>query len=115
MHKLIFYSCGGKNVKFILPLALLATTLAVSPSYANEEKIAAGKEVAKKCAGCHGMNGKSLSQTQPHLAGQRPKYLVKQLKAFKSGERKDPTMKMMVKNLTETDMENVAAYFASLK
>jgi cytochrome c553 len=51
----------------------------------------------------------------PHLAGQHAPYLVKQMKDFKSGARKDPVMAPMAKPLSDQDMENLAAYFASQK
>jgi len=74
----------------------------------------AGKQIATAiCAACHGPTGHSLSPEFPNLAGQRPEYIVKQLKAFKAGERKNPVMSTIVPNLDEPDMENVAAYFAS--
>ncbi len=50
---------------------------------------------AGACAGCHGANGKSAIPTYPNLAGQNAAYIVKQLKDFQSGARKDPTMSAM--------------------
>lgn len=75
----------------------------------------AGKAKAQTCAGCHGMNGISNNPLWPNLAGQKEAYLVKQLKAFKDGTRTDPMMSPMAKPLTEQDMQNLAAYFSSLK
>ncbi|MNF18324.1 Cytochrome c-552 [compost metagenome] len=51
----------------------------------------------------------------PNLAGQNAPYLLKQLKAFKDGQRKDPMMAPFMAPLTEADLENLAAYYASLK
>lgn len=75
----------------------------------------AGKAKAQSCAGCHGMNGISNNPLWPNLAGQKEAYIVKQLKAFKDGTRTDPMMSPMAKPLTEQDMQNLAAYFSSLK
>ncbi|MBE8163034.1 MAG: cytochrome c [Bdellovibrionaceae bacterium] len=74
-----------------------------------------GKARAATCFACHGAKGISVSPVWPNLAGQKQAYLVKQLKAFKSGARKDPSMKPMVAGLSVQDMEDIAAYFSSLK
>lgn len=76
---------------------------------------AAGKAKSATCAACHGADGNSAAPNFPKLAGQGESYLLKQLKDFKSGARKDPTMTGMVAPLSEQDMENLAAYFASQK
>jgi len=75
---------------------------------------AAGKAKAAMCAGCHGANGISSNNMWPNLAGQKEAYLVKQLKAFRDGTRKDPTMSSMAKPLSDADIANLAAYFSSL-
>ena len=81
--------------------------------------IAADSEVGKAksvlCAGCHGVDGNSPNGTWPILAGQHASYLVKQMKDFKSAERTDPIMQSMVAALSEADMQDIAAYFASQK
>jgi len=76
--------------------------------------IAQGKIKAAACAGCHGINGVGLSEEFPNLAGQKEAYLIKQLKAFKSGTRINPTMKAMASSLSEQNIDNLAAYFSSL-
>ena len=76
---------------------------------------AAGKAKSAVCAACHGPDGNSTNPLWPHLAGQHAPYLVKQLKDFKSGARKDPMMVPMAVPLSEQDMENLAAYYASQK
>jgi len=94
---------------------IAAITLAASASMANAGDAAAGKAKATTCIGCHGANGISLAPTYPNLAGQKEAYLLKQMKAFKSGSRKDPTMNAMIAAVSEADMANIAAYFSSLK
>ena len=59
--------------------------------------------------------GISPNDQWPNLAGQKEGYLLKQIKAFRDGERIDPMMAPMVKPLSDTDVENLAAYFSSLK
>ncbi|MCG8466171.1 MAG: cytochrome c [Xanthomonadales bacterium] len=81
---------------------------------ANAADAAAGKAKAGTCAGCHGANGISASPAWPNLAGQKEAYLAKQLKDFKSGARKDPVMAGMAAALSDEDIANLAAYYASL-
>ena len=94
---------------------LAASVLALSASSAIAGDAAAGKAKAASCAACHGASGVSMVPTYPNLKGQKAAYVVKQLKAFKSGARKDPTMNAMSKPLTDADMANLAAYYAGLK
>lgn len=76
----------------------------------------AGKARAAVCAACHGVDGNGgANKLWPKLAGQHAEYLVKQLKDFKSQVRKDPTMASMVAGLSDTDIDNIAAYFSSQK
>lgn len=76
---------------------------------------AAGQDKAAVCAACHGMDGNSVVPTFPNLAGQHTSYIIKQLMAFKSGERQDPTMAPMAAPLSDQDMADLAAYFSSQK
>ena len=75
---------------------------------------AAGKTKAASCAGCHGPAGVSNNPMWPNLASQKEGYLVKQMKAFRDGTRADPLMSPMSKPLTDSDIDNLAAYFSSL-
>ncbi len=75
--------------------------------------IDAGKNKATLCQGCHGAKGVSSNAMWPNLAGQNSAYLIRQLKAFKSGARKSPVMKGMAASLNDKDIENVAAFFAA--
>ena len=97
----------------IFKLSLLST-LFVSPGILAAD-IEAGKAKAITCSACHGPEGISMNPMWPNLAGQHAPYLVKQLKAFKDGSRVDPTMSAMVQMLSDEDIENVAAYYESLK
>ncbi|MBU2883180.1 cytochrome c [Psychrosphaera sp. B3R10] len=76
---------------------------------------AAGKTKSAVCAACHGANGISAIPMYPNLAGQKEQYLAKQLKDFKAGNRKDPVMGAMAMPLTDADIANLSAYYASLK
>jgi len=76
---------------------------------------AVGKTKAAMCAACHGAKGINAHQIYPNLAGQKELYLIKQLKDFKSGRRKAPIMAAMVTMLSVVYMENVSAYYATIK
>ncbi|HYA38945.1 MAG TPA: c-type cytochrome [Candidatus Methylomirabilis sp.] len=87
----------------------------VTPVYAANGNIAAGKAKAVVCAGCHGADGNGgADPLWPKLAGQNASYIAKQLNDFKSGARRDPIMTGMAAPLNAADIKNLAAYFASL-
>ena len=96
-------------------LALLATpAFAQTPAPAAD--LAAGKaRVDAVCAACHGANGVSVADNIPNLAGQRGAYLQAQLRALRSGTRKNALMNAMAAQLSDNDIVNVAAYFSSLQ
>jgi len=75
----------------------------------------AGEAKAAMCASCHGADGNSPIAIYPKLAGQSETYLTKQLLDFKSGSREDSVMAGMVAALSEQDIQELAAYFASKK
>ena len=75
----------------------------------------AGKDKAGVCAGCHGADGNSANPVWPKLAGQHADYLAKQLADFKSGKRGDPIMAGQAAALSEADMANLGAFYASQK
>ena len=72
-----------------------------------------GKEKAVSCAGCHGEDGNSLMPTFPKLAQQHASYLIKQLHDFKEGRRNDPVMSGMAMAVSNDDIPDIAAYYAS--
>lgn len=103
----------------------VSVVLALAPAMqaaAQQGDPAAGKaKVEEVCAACHGVNGVSVSDTIPNLAAQRSAYIESQLRAFRDGARKAPnatstiaTMAAIANQLSQADIVNVAAYFASL-
>lgn len=76
---------------------------------------AAGKAKSATCVGCHGADGIGTTDLNPNLAGQKEAYIVKSVKAYRDGARKDPMMNAMAKPLSDADIDNLAAYFSSLK
>ena len=101
-------------MKTLISLAVLMAFAAAAGNVAAAN-VAAGKAKSAVCAGCHGVDGNSAVPNFPKLAGQDARYLAKQLAEFKSGGRKDPTMAGMVAGLSQKDMQNLGAYYASQK
>ena len=103
------------------PLLLLLAAVFAAPVFANDAKPAAakpdlgkGEEIATKvCGACHAFDGNRGLTANPILQGQHPEYLVKQLKDFKSGVRANAVMKGFASTLSDEDMRNVAAFYAS--
>jgi len=99
--------------KILLNTAMLATAFMLVNAHAGD--VAAGKIKSASCAACHGVNGKSSMPANPHLAGQQEVYLVKAIKDYRDGKRKSPMMSPMAAGLSDTDIADLAAFFASLK
>jgi cytochrome c553 len=95
--------------------ALLLVTFAVGGGAQAAGDPAAGKSKSATCAACHGADGNSTNPEWPKIAGQHEGYLYKQLKDFKDGNRVNATMQGMVAALSDQDMQDLAAYFASQK
>jgi cytochrome c553 len=99
---------------YAVPVAAILTAAFASPALAADP--AAGRKVAAAtCAVCHGIDGLAKNPEAPHLAGENPTYLIKQLKAFKSGERKHEQMSIIAEGLNDDDMANVAAWYSKIK
>jgi cytochrome c553 len=97
------------------PIALLAALcgLYLSAPALAEGSAEAGQAKSATCVACHGVDGNSANPEWPKLAGQHRPYIVKQLKAFKSGARQNALMAPMATGLSDGDMEDLAAYFSS--
>ena len=94
-------------------MTVLAVACALTPiASAGAGDAAAGKQKAVVCSACHGIDGNSINPLWPNLAGQHAAYLVKQMKAFRSGERKDPVMAPMAMPLSDADIDDLAAFYA---
>jgi cytochrome c553 len=91
-------------------LALLIS--AISPAHAAD--IAAGKEKAELCVGCHGEGGISQIENIPSLAGQPDQFIQWQLVFFRASSRKNEQMQPIVEQINNDDIRNLGAYFASL-
>lgn len=101
-----------KSLAFALTV-LLSSQVHAEMSHADS--VNAGKTKTASCVSCHGEHGNSTMPMFPKLAGQNAGYIVNQLKAFKSGERKDPMMATLAMSLTDNDMVDIANYYADQK
>ena len=86
----------------------------ISGSLARAADLAAGKEKAGLCTGCHGESGISRTEDIPSLAGQPDQFIQWQLVFFRSGGRKSEQMQPIVEQINNEDIRNLGAYFASL-
>jgi cytochrome c553 len=94
----------------VLALAILA---AAAPAQAGDA--AAGKVKAGQCKTCHGIDGIAKIPIAPHIAGENEIYLETQLKAFRSGKREHEIMNVVAKGLSNADIVDLAAWYASIK
>jgi len=104
----------------LLPMLAVAMPLALSATQALAEgDAAAGHKKNHSCTGCHGIPGWRTAYPEvykvPLLGGQHSAYIVAALKAYKSGERKHPTMQAIAASLTDQDMADLAAYYSAQK
>jgi cytochrome c553 len=97
----------------LVTLAGLASSLLFAPA-APAADLAAGKQKAELCAGCHGEGGISQTENVPSLAGQPDLFIQWQLVFFRSGTRKNEQMQPIIDQLNNEDIRNLGAYFASL-
>ncbi|MFI8738093.1 c-type cytochrome [Ectopseudomonas toyotomiensis] len=95
-------------VSLLLTLGLTGVAQAAGDAEAGQGKVAV-------CGACHGADGNSPAPNFPKLAGQGERYLLKQLHDIKSGARPVVEMTGMLDNLSDQDMADIAAYFASQK
>jgi len=98
-----------KSIMTLLFALFLATTIAQAGGDPDR-----GSGLSGDCADCHGEDGMGDDES-PQLAGREEAYLFAQLKAFKSGERPNEAdmMLLIVEDLNEQDMADLAAYYAS--
>ena len=93
---------------------LLITVMLFGSASVAAADVNAGKAKAAVCAACHGANGISVIPDYPNLAGQKVRYLEASIKAYRDGERKNAIMSAMASGLSDADIANIAAFYASL-
>lgn len=82
---------------------------------ATAADVNAGKTKSAVCAVCHGVQGLSTLPNAPNLAGQPQIYLAEQLKNYRSGKRAHEVMSVIAKPLSDAEIEDLSAWYASLK
>lgn len=96
----------------LLAAALMA---AAFPLAATAQSAARGNELAQQaCTSCHGADGRSQQPDIPSLAGQQPDFITLQMILFREGVRQQPVMNQFAQGLPDRDIEDLAAFFASL-
>jgi cytochrome c553 len=94
--------------------ALIAVAFSAATAFAADP--AAGRKIAQgTCAVCHGLDGIAKNPDAPHLAAENVEYLLRQLKAFKSGERKHEQMSIIAQGMSDEQMADVSAWYSSIK
>lgn len=102
--------------KVAMGLALVVSLMSGSVLAAGD--VAAGKAKSAVCAACHGADGMAVIPGYPHLKGQNEQYLITSMKAYKNKERNGGlalVMQAQASMLSDADIANLAAYYASLK
>jgi cytochrome c553 len=101
-------------VRFFVVLAAAVLAAAALPA-AAQNKARGGELAAGRCTACHGENGRSALPGIPSLAGQQPGYVTVQLILMREGIRQVPVMQSFVQGMPDQDVEDLAAYYASLQ
>ena len=104
--------------KFLLRLSAALASVCfllseVQPATAGDAK--AGREKAKACQTCHGIDGIAKIPTTPHIAGESEIYLATQLKAFRSGKRQHEIMSVVASQLSDEDIADLSSWYASIE
>ena len=95
-----------------IPLFILLALAFLPGTLLAKGDAAAGKEKSQVCQACHGLDGKSIAPTYPNLACQHESYLVKALADYRAGRRTNPVMAPMAANLSDQDIEDLAAWYS---
>jgi len=112
---MINYSIPANESQQLMIRGLLLLLIFLISSIANAGDAKVGKQKTVACAACHGSKGISVHPTWPDLAGQDAQYIASQLKAFRDGVRKSAMMYPMTFDLTDKDIDDIAAYYSQLK
>ena len=101
--------------RLLIAMAAAGAISALAVDSASAGDAAAGREKARKCQPCHGIDGIARLPAAPHIAGENVAYLSAQLKAFRSGKRVHEIMSLIARDLTDEDIADLAAWYASIK
>ncbi|WP_407666818.1 c-type cytochrome [Microvirga roseola] len=87
----------------------------LAPSAIEAADAQAGRQKITACQACHGLDGVSKNPEAPNLAGQIENYLVKSMMDYRTGERRHESMNIVAKDLSDQDIADIAAYYASIQ
>jgi cytochrome c553 len=103
------------RLKGALSICLTGILLGLLPGEASAGDRIAGRKKAAQCQACHGLDGLSKIPEGPNLAGQDENYLVKAIRDYKTGARKNDMMSIVAPGLSEEDIADLAAYYAAIE
>ncbi len=92
--------------------AACALVVLCVPAYAGDP--GTGRQLARQCAGCHGIDGVAKRPDVPHIAGESDIYLRAQLEAFRSGDRHHEQMTIIAQGLEEEEIGHLIAWYSSI-
>jgi cytochrome c553 len=101
------------KIKTLAALTAIAALLGAAPAAIAKGSAEAGANKAATCLACHGPNGNSVNPEWPSLAGQNAAYIEEQTKLFRANKRLNPNMNPQVAGLSDEDIADIAAYYAS--
>jgi cytochrome c553 len=100
-------------IAYLSLITAVSLALFAAPVLAGD--ISAGRKKAVQCQACHGLDGLSKLPEAPHIAGQPEPYLIKALNDYRKGVRKNEFMSLVVEQLNDRDVADIAAYFAAIE
>lgn len=110
---------GHKQMRISKTGVFITLTLLAAPFASLIDPVVAARAVPSKvetlCQTCHGEDGKATIAGTPNLSGQQKEYLIEQLRAYRSGSRRNEQMGIIAKSLTDDDIENLAEWYSSIK
>ena len=104
--------CGGRREQLLSALALPFSSQPRQPRRATQRR---DDRRQRSAASATALDGLAKIPEAPNIAGQSESYLIEQITAFKSGERKNEMMSVVVQDLSDTDIENLAAYYSGIE
>lgn len=105
----------GNATRLLVYVFTLGFLVAAGASVCAAGDVKAGGAKAMMCQACHGLDGLSKTPDAPNIAGQTEPYLIAQLQAYKTGARKNDAMSVVIPPLSDSDIEDLAAYFAAIE
>jgi cytochrome c553 len=104
-----------KRPRYCIVAALISGLVAATVGTAAAAgDVKSGRQKALQCQACHGLDGQSTLPAAPNLAGQNEAYVVKTLKDFRGGARRNEMMSLAAANLTDQDIADLAAYYSAV-